>query len=153
ERLACAGFDLFTRSSLHSEPEAHVSDDVAMREQRVVLEHEAEPAPVRRHAAQVDTVPTNDTRCLRYEAGDRAQERALPAAARSEHADDRAVVDRDVDTVQRHRRSVSHREVLDREHQNSPTEPTRNRSIANIATAVSAMSTTLAAIAAPKFSG
>ena len=44
---------------------------------------------------------------------------------------------------------------LDAQHrvQNSPTVPKRNRSIARIASAVSTMRITLAAIAAPKLSG
>ena len=55
--------------------------------------------------------------------------------------------------VERGDRAVANREWFDLEHQNSPTDPTRKRSMARIASAVIAIRITLAAIAAPKFSG
>ena len=52
ERLPRPGFGFGARPTLHAQPEAHVADHVAVREQRVVLEHEAEPAAMRRYAGR-----------------------------------------------------------------------------------------------------
>ena len=77
---------------LHAQPEGHVAEHVAVREQRVVLEHEAEAAPVRRDAGEVVAVPARRVP---------ARRRSSPATARSsvllplplgpEHAHDLAV--------------------------------------------------------------
>src|SRR4029078_13280697 len=73
----------------------------------------------------------------------------------------------EVDAVERGDRSVTNHALLDLEHQNSPTDPTRKRSMARIvdagmgirrtmaslASAVMSTRITLADIAAPKFKG
>ena len=41
----------------HAQPELDVARDVAVREQRVLLEHQPEPALVRRHRGEVVAVP------------------------------------------------------------------------------------------------
>ena len=97
ERLARARLDLGARDALHAQPERHVAVHVAVREQRVVLEHQPEAAPVRRHAREVDAVPRHAPGGVGFQPGDRAQQRALAAAARSEDAHDLAVGDLEVD--------------------------------------------------------
>ena len=94
ERLACTRFGFGARPPLHAEPEDHVADDVAMREERVVLEHQAELTAVRRHRREIDAVPSHAPGRLGREPGDRAEEGALAAPARSQHAHDLAFVDR-----------------------------------------------------------
>ena len=155
QRLARTRVGLASRPTLHAQAEAHVSEDVAVREQRVVLEHQSETAPVRRYTCEVVAVPAHDAGRLGREPGHRTEQRALAAPARSEDADDLAVADRQVDVVERDHVAVAHRELLDTQHrtQNSPTVPKRSRSMATIASAVSTMRITLAAIAAPKLSG
>ena len=45
------------RPPLHAQPEGHVAGDVAVGEERVVLEHEAEPTPVRGTSGEIGAVP------------------------------------------------------------------------------------------------
>ena len=85
------------------------------------------------------------------EAGHGAEQRALAAAARSEDRHDLAVADVEADAVEGDGVAVADLERLDPQHQNSPMSAKRNRSMARIAAAVTAIRMTLAAIAAPKF--
>ncbi len=164
-RGAGAFVDRRPRPVLHAQTERHVAEHVAVGEQRVVLEHQTELATVGRHAREVVTVPAHAAGRRTLQPGDRAQQRALPAAAGTEHADDLPVRDRDVDRVQRHRDAVRlgragartsgalpaplvlHPQLFDLEHQNSPTSRTRSRSMTSTETAVRTIRIVLAAIA------
>ena len=74
ERVPRSGLDLGAWDALHAEPERDVADDIAMGKQRVVLEHEPEPAPVRGHVGEVGIVPRHSTARVGLETGDRAQQ-------------------------------------------------------------------------------
>ncbi len=94
--------------------------DVAVMEQRVILEDEPDPAAVRRDRRDVLAVE-QDTPCVgSLQARDRAEERALPGAARAEHGDDLAARDVERDAVERERPSKRDRDVLDPEHLEPP---------------------------------
>src|SRR5262245_58093416 len=140
---------------LHPEAEGDVGRDVAMGEQRVVLEHEPEPATVRRRGREVDAIPCDRAPRRGLEAGDRAEQRALAPAARPEHAHHFAGLRSEVDEVDGDVVVVAHDEITDGQHrfgrtQNSPTDPVRRRSPATIAITTSTINSTLAAIAPPK---
>ena len=124
-----------------------------MREQRVVLEHQPQLPAMRRHAREVVAVPHDAAAHGRLEPGDRAEQRALAAAARSEDRHDFVVLDDEVYAVERDGVAVADFEPLDPQHQNSPMSANRKRSMAKIAAAVTAIRMTLAAMAAPKFNG
>ncbi len=72
ERLGDAPPDLRPLHALHAEAERHVLRDGAVREQRVVLEHHADAAQVRRHARDVGSVDRDHAGVRRDEAGHRA---------------------------------------------------------------------------------
>src|SRR6201999_1053929 len=76
------------------EPEADVRAHVEVGEQRAVLRHVADAAPLWRemHATVVERALAElDPSALDpLEAGDRAQQRRLAVAGRSEHGDERA---------------------------------------------------------------
>ena len=83
--------------------------DVEVREQRALLRHVADP----RAAAAGPTcgavgdrlaVDRDRARVGREEAGDQPQQRGLAAARRAQHGDDLAVVDVEIDAVERPRR-------------------------------------------------
>ena len=138
---------------LHAQPERDVPGHVPMGEQRVVLEHQPEAAPVRRHLGEIVGIPRHVAGGARLQSRDHAQQRALATPARAEHTDDLAVAHVEAHAVERARAVVVELQVAGVQHQNVPTEPTRNRSMARITRAVMAMRMTLAAIAAPKLSG
>ena len=83
-------------------PKRDVAQHVAVGEQRVVLEHEPE-ARDGAGGTRARSSPSHATTPARVglEPGDRAQQRALAAAARTEDADDLAVGDVEVDAVDR----------------------------------------------------
>ena len=101
DRSAGAPVDLSSRETLHAQAERHVPQHVAVREERMVLEHQAEPAPVRGDVCEVDTVPRKAPVRIGGEAGNRAEQRALPRPARPEDAHDLVVRDRQVDVLER----------------------------------------------------
>ena len=119
ERRARPCVGVRARDALHAQPERDVAEHVAVLEQRMVLEHEPEAAAVRRRRGDVDAVERHASVRLGDEAGDGAEQRALAAAARPEHADDLAVGDLHVDGVEREEVAVAHREALERQHQPS----------------------------------
>ena len=83
--------------SLHAEPERDVAEHVAVREERVVLEHEAEAAPVRSGPRRGRRRPS-DTSPSRRAAGRRWRGAVCSCrSARAEDRDDLAVGDREVD--------------------------------------------------------
>ena len=142
------------RHPLHLQTEAHVAQDVAVREQHVVLEHQPEIPPVGCDPREVASVDGDASRARRFEAGDRAQKGALPTPARPEHTHHFAFRHREIHAVERKVISVADGEFLDLEHRvasyHSPAVPTRNRSMASTTIAVKAARIVLAAMAAPK---
>ena len=56
EQLGRSCLDHVRRVAPHPQAERDVAEDVAMREERVILEDEADAAPMRRDAGQVDPV-------------------------------------------------------------------------------------------------
>ena len=139
------------RDTLHAQPEGDVAEDVAVGEQRVILEHQAEAAFVGRHLLEIDTVPRDVPGGVGFQSGDRPEQGALAATARPEDAHDLPVGDDEIEAVDRGEAVVGHGHVVETEHQNVPTDPTRKRSMARMANAVSAIRITLAAMAPPKF--
>ena len=138
--------------ALHPRAERDVAGDVAVREQRIVLEHQAQSPKVRRLAGEVGAVDRDPSAIRRDQSGDRAEDRALAASARTEERDDLARRDIEVDTVDGHGLPVGDPQAVDPERaQNSPRPGARNRSIRKIDVAVITISTVLIAIAAPKF--
>ncbi len=87
-----------------------------MREERVLLEHQAEATLVRRHAFEIVTVPADTPAIERLQPGDRAQQRRLPATTRSEHRQRLTRSDREVDVIDGDMRTEPHDRGLDLEH-------------------------------------
>lgn len=85
----------------HPQPEGDVGADVPVREQLVVLEHQAESAPVHRHPGLVRAVEQDPPAVQVLETGHHPQQRRFPAAARSQHTDDLVVRDLQIHRVQR----------------------------------------------------
>ncbi len=83
----------------HHQPVGDVVDDVQVREQRVVLEHRVDVAPVGRHALGrlAEDLDVAGRRLL--EAGDQAQAGRLAGAGGAEHGEELAGFDVEVDPV------------------------------------------------------
>ncbi len=77
---------------LHPQAEGDIVEDLHMWEEREVLEHKAEAAPVRRNALQRLVVPKDPASVRKLEAGDHFQQGALTAATRTQHAQDFAPI-------------------------------------------------------------
>src|SRR2546423_12161625 len=84
EQLLDAACDLLLGRLAHAEAEGHVLAHCHVAERRVVLEDEAHPALARRRLGTVVAVDPDASRVGLLEAGDRAQECGLAAAARAE---------------------------------------------------------------------
>ena len=161
ERIVGARGGLGPAHVVGPEPERDVPDDVAVGEERVVLEHEPDVAAVGRDAGEIDAVTQHPARSERLQPGDGPQQGALAAPARPEHAHDLAVADGQVDAVDRARAvrravrgcdaRVGDGDALELEHQNVPTSPTRKRSMPSTDRTVRTIRIVLAAMAAPKF--
>src|SRR5262249_50186544 len=121
-------------------------------EERVILEDEPDPAPVRGDVAEVDAVQRDPPRFGRLEPCDDAEERALPGSARSEHGDDLAVRDVHGHPIEGDVPVEAHGDVLDAEHQSQPPRRTRMRSTTRTDTTVTVMRTTARAYASAAFS-
>ena len=145
EQLGRSCLDHVRRVAAHPQAERDVAEDVAMREERVILEHEADAAPMRRNAGQVDPVEQDAAGVGHLQAGDHAQQGRLPGAARAEHGDDLAVRDVERRGVEGLLAVERDRHGVDLEHQNHPPRRTRTRSTRSTATTVTAMSTTASA--------
>ena len=93
------------------EAEGDVLANRLVREEGVVLEHQADIALVDRHI--VDAPPGDDdlARCRADEAGDRAQDRRLAAARRPEQGHEAALVDREIDIVHGDERPIGERDA------------------------------------------
>lgn len=86
--------------AVHPEPEGDVGADVPVREELVVLEHQAEAAPVHRDAALVLAGQQDPAAVHGLEPGDGPEQGGLPATAGTEQTDDPVVGDRQVHRVQ-----------------------------------------------------
>ena len=87
EQVADASADGLRPGAAHAQPEGHVVAHVAMREERVVLEHEADPALVRGDTRQVVPVEVDAARPWLLQAGHGTQQGGLAAAAGTQHAE------------------------------------------------------------------
>ena len=131
-------------ATLHARsPKATLPSDVAVREQRVVLEHQPEAAAVGRHAGEVDAVAQRPAR-RRAARGRRPPAAACSCRCRSARARTRSRRRRRSGRRRRRRRTapcplrrrVRDRHALEHEHQNVPTSPTRKRSMPSTTIAV-----------------
>src|SRR5262249_931312 len=111
--LGCTGTD-------HAEPELDVAAYVAVRKQRVLLEHEAETALVRRHAHQVDPGPPDRPAVERLQSRDPAKQCRLAASARTEYRHGLAFVDCEIDIVDNRAFTEPHDRAVDLEHSDLP---------------------------------
>jgi hypothetical protein len=73
---------------MHPQPEPDVGCDVKMREEAVVLEHEADAPEVRRDGREISPLPEDPPRVHGVQAGGHAQKRRLAAAAGPEQCQD-----------------------------------------------------------------
>ena len=104
EQLGHALADLVLRALADLEPEGDVAVHAHVLERGVVLEHEADVAPLRRQAGGVGAVELDHARVGRLEPGHDPQQRRLAAAARAEQGGQRARRDIDGDVVERDER-------------------------------------------------
>jgi hypothetical protein len=121
EHLVDPGAHLVATHAAHPRPERHVVGDRAVREQRVVLEHQPDVALVGAAAGEVPVVEVDRPAGERFEPGDRPQQRGLPAAGRAEDAHHLTVGGVQVEPVDGVERAVPDRDVAAVEHQNRPT--------------------------------
>jgi hypothetical protein len=99
------------------EPERDVVGDAHVREQGVVLEHHVDVALVRRDRGDVRSVEQDLPAGRFLEAGDHPQGRRLAAPTGSEHREELALLDREVDVVDRGDEVLPERELLRDRHQ------------------------------------
>lgn len=124
------------RLAVHPQPEGHVAAHVTLREQLVVLEHQPDPAPVRRQARLVAPVEQHPPGVQGLQPGHRPQQGRLAAAAGSEHAHDLVLGDLQIDGVQHGPAAEADRRVPQgQQHQNSPVRSVRSLSSTSRATA------------------
>ena len=100
QQLGDARSDGAARHPRRSEPVGDVVVDVEVREQHVVLEHETDAASMGRLGGHVEPVDRHRAVRRHEQAGDDAEQRRLPAAARTDDAHDLAVGHREVDGVE-----------------------------------------------------
>src|SRR5581483_1945775 len=115
QRLGHAPPDLGLRCVLHAEAEGHVLAHRAMREQRVVLEDQADAAPVRRHAGDRRAGNGHVAGIGLDEAGHGPQARRLAAARGAEEREELARRHLERDAVQRPGRAVPLHEPAQRD--------------------------------------
>ncbi len=151
QQFADPGVRLGPSGAVHPQPEGDVGADVPVREELVVLEHQAEAAPVHRDARLVPAVQQHPAAVHRLEPGDGPQQGGLPAAAGAEQADDPVVGDLQVHRVQRRPLPEPHGGFPQTQHlvQNSPDRSVRMRSRSSSDTAHTSMRIVLRAIACP----
>ena len=120
-QLAHAARDLLRRVTAHPQPEGDVPGDVAVLEERVILEYEPDAAAVRWDAAEILAVEQDAAGVERLQSRDRAQKCRLPGAARAEHGHDLPLRDLERGRVERRVAVEAHRRVLDTQHLEPPT--------------------------------
>ena len=87
-----------------------------MREERVILEHEADAAPVRRDSGEIESVEQHSSRIGALQPGDHAQQRRLARPAGAEHRDHLAGADVERGAVERILAVERHADALHLEH-------------------------------------
>lgn len=102
--------------AVHPQPEGDVGPDVPVREQLVVLEHQAESAPVHRHPVLVGAVEQHPSGVGLLKARDRPQQSGLATAARPQHADDLVLGDLQVHRVERRAVAEAHGDRFECQH-------------------------------------
>ena len=143
--LPDATLDLVPPRPPHAQPEGDVPEDVPVLEERTFLEHEPDPAPVRRYGREIRPGEEHAPGVRPLKARDHAQERALPGAARPEHRDHLALGDIEPHPVERGGLAEAHRHVFDPEHQSHPVRLARMRSTRSTETVTTAIRTTASA--------
>jgi hypothetical protein len=103
------------RPVMRLEPVGDVLPDRHVGEQGVVLEHDADAAPVRRQVIDALAVEQDPSLRLPHEAGHDPQQRGFPAARRSEQGDQLAPADIEVDVADRDELPESVRDVVEAE--------------------------------------
>ena len=93
-RLLDARRDVGRADAPHAQAKADVLLDAHVREERVVLEHHAEAAPLGRQRIDALLIEPDRAARQRQEPGDAVQRRRLPAARRAEQRDELAATDR-----------------------------------------------------------
>src|SRR6516225_6613995 len=88
EDLAHRNRDVRSLLALHPEPIRHVLEDGQMREERIVLEHEADAAVIGLDASDVPIANEDASRRRLLEACDHAKRRGFAAARWSEQRDE-----------------------------------------------------------------
>jgi hypothetical protein len=104
-RCPCALFALGHPG--HPQAEAHVLDDIQMREQCVGLKDRVDRAPVGRKFGHIGAGDPHDAAGRFDESADHVQRRRLAATGRSEQAEELAVPDVQVEGAQRDRVAVT----------------------------------------------
>jgi hypothetical protein len=87
------------------EAEGHVLRHGEMREQRVVLEHHADVAPMRRQRRDILPVELHRAAIDAQQAGHDAQQGGLAAAGRPQQGNELALADAEIDAAQHGRRA------------------------------------------------
>src|SRR5262245_49777488 len=93
ERIGNSTRDLGLGNPAHPEAVAHIRRHAHVREQRVVLEHDADLAPIGRKIGNAPAVDRDLAAVGHQEAGDEVEERGLAAARRSEQGHQLAAAD------------------------------------------------------------
>ena len=116
EQLVDLGADLGLRALADAQSEGDVLAHGHVLEGRVVLEDEADPAPLGGHGGGVLAGDDDAPRVGLLEAGDDAQQRRLPGAAGPEQRRERAVLHLERDVVERAELAELLRHAVHRDH-------------------------------------
>ena len=98
---------------LHAQTEGNVLLDGHVGEQRVALEHHADPAFLRAQRHDVDAIEQDLAAIHRRQPGDTTQQRGLAATGRADEHQEAAFLDGEVDALQHLRRAEPLHETID----------------------------------------
>src|SRR6266542_1281071 len=104
-----------TRHAAHLEAERNVARDAEVRKERVVLEHHAKAAPLRRHSRDVASVELDRSLVGLEQPGDAVERGRLAASRGAEEADELASGHLEIEPVDRRRVRERLRQVADTE--------------------------------------
>ena len=135
----------------HAQAEGHVLRDSHVREQGIVLKHQAEIAPVHRHVAEVFALEQDRATVWRLQTRDDPQQRGLAAAAGPQQTDDFAGPYRKGDVVEHLFVAEALAYLTQLQHQNAPLPARWTRSITTNPRLQVSSRITLMAIAWPMF--
>jgi len=116
EQISSTSRDRVGRVPAHAQPERDIAKDVPVREERMILEHEPDPASIRGHVREVATVEHHSSRVGSLETGDHAQKGRLAGAARPEKRHDFGVSRVEACAIERRLPVERDADVLDPEH-------------------------------------